>query len=191
VKKIALIALSTLPLLSQTGLADDLPLYPLDRTDDTTWTKIAESDKRNRLSVAALSTDGEKQMVFTFTEILGMEQFLGIFDAPAKTCGQEDGKTLTMNVPDPNRSLEVNGQAFPSAENCVDGYRDYSFSGVDAGHDITHALINGETVTLTFPGKDGAEQHTWEADGFKALAEERVRAYEEGARYQAYKGGTR
>ncbi|MBF5057789.1 hypothetical protein Y5W_03083 [Alcanivorax sp. 521-1] len=186
-QKNALIAIAALPLLATTAIADEL--YPL-KADGTAWSQVAKAEKRDKLSVAALSTDGEMEMVFTFQKIIGMEQFLGIFDHPAKECGQ-DGQAMTMNVPTENWRMEVNGQAFPSAANCREGRMQYTFTGVDAGHDITSALLEGESVTLSLPREGGRQEYTWEADGFKALAGERVKAYENSARYKAYAGQTR
>ncbi|MGB1762922.1 hypothetical protein [Alloalcanivorax xenomutans] len=189
-QKRVLVPLIALPLFSPSALAGDL--YPLGKAEGTTWKTVAQAEKDNRLSVAALSTDGEMQMVFTFETIIGStEQFLGVFDAPAASCGQSDGKTMTLSAPDPSRLMQVNGQEFPSSENCLEGHTHYSFKGVDAAHDISASLIAGKPVTLSIPRDDGRKEYTWEPDGFKALARERVKEYEEGSRYQAYKGMTR
>ena len=184
-QKSALIAIAALPLIATTAVADEL--YPL-KAEGSTWTQVAKAEKRDKLSVAALSTDGKMEMVFTFQKIMGTEQFLGIFDHPVQKCGT-DGQT--MKAPSQDWQMAVNGTPFPSARNCRDGRVQYTFTGVDAGHDITSALIQGESVTLSIPRDGEVAEYTWEAEGFKALAEERVKDYESGARYRAYSGQTR
>ena len=148
--------------------------------EGTSWVVVDTADRKDMITVAALSTNGEKEMLFRFEDFLGQQLFLGVFDVPVETCGETE---LGFPNPNPDEYVTVNGADYSFFKKCKEGQMQYSLHPY-AVYEITDTLMSGEDVMLAFSYQNGeASSQTWEAEAFFELVGDKVEAFKESSNY--------